>query len=259
MFLQATAIVASTPTYGDWTFWSFVVAAIALATSLAGPVRRFFKATRLVLEVHPRIALDHTFGNPQANLYVDLRNTGGRDIRVNAMRITIKRDNSEAREIGGQVYFETTNSKDPLLLVPFNIKASDNWSYPVKFFAQPDRQLDQKIRLNTSKLRSDIIEQRVVLGQELADKTLMVASEELVKPFIDLFNKQFFWTAGEYFITIAIMASPATGSLTKSFRFVIYESEADDLKVEIGEYKFGGGIYFDNTKHTVIFPPISLA
>ena len=79
MLLQdtATTIVAATHLYRDWTFWSFVVAALALATSLAGPLRRLLKATRLVMEVHQMIALDQRLGNPQANLYIDLRNAGG--------------------------------------------------------------------------------------------------------------------------------------------------------------------------------------
>jgi len=261
MFLQNPNVAVETAKsiFTDWAFWSFVVAAIALVASLAGPIRRFLKATRLVMEVHPRIALDHTFGNPQANLYIDLRNIGGRDIRVNEITMTVKRDDSELKKIRGQVYFETTGSQESLLLVPFNVKATESWAHPVKFYALPDRQLDQKIRKNISELKSDILKKRETLGEELAGKTLVTADDKFVQPFIELFNKQFFWKAGEYAITINIVTEPAKALLTKHFRFVIYESETADLHDEVEDYKYGSGVYFKNSKQTSIFPPISVA
>jgi hypothetical protein len=261
MFLQNphAAVETAKSIFQDWAFWSLVVSAIALVASLAGPIRRLLKATRLVMEVHPRIALDHIFGNPQANLYIDLRNTGGRVIRVNEITMIVSRDDSELRNIRGQVYFETTSSQEPLLLMPFNIKAADSWAHPVKFYAMPDRQLDQRIRKNTSELKSDIFKKREALGKELAAKTLVTSDDKFVQPFIDLFNKQFFWKAGEYAITINVVADPSRASLTKHFRFVIYESETADLHNEIEEYKYGSGVYFTSDKHTSIFPPISVA
>ncbi|MGB3463135.1 MAG: hypothetical protein WBA33_14330 [Rhodanobacter lindaniclasticus] len=251
------AVEAARSFYTDWTFWSFVVAAIALIASLWVPVRRFLKATRLILEVHPRIALDHTFGNPQANLYMDLRNTGGRDVRVNEITMTVTRDGSEVREIPGQVYFEKTSSQEPLLLVPFNIQASDSWAHPVKFYALPGRQLDQKIRKNISDLRSDIDKKREAMGKEVSKTTAAIADEMLVRPLVELFNSQFFWKAGEYAITLNVLAEPLSGSLTRRFRFVVYESEAADLAVEVEDYKYGGGVYYQSSKHASIFPPIA--
>ena len=259
MLLQtaATTIATTAPVFRDWAFWSFVVAAIALATSLAGPLRRLLKATRLVLEVHQTIALDHRLGNPQANLYIDLRNTGGRDIRVKAMLITLTRDGSESKTIGGQVYFESINSQQALLLVPFNIKAGESWAHPVKFYALPNRQLDQQVRVDISKFKDNILQKREALDPSVRSSTLVFADDMLVDPFIQLFNKQFFWTPGEYVIRIDITAEPAKGSLTKSYRFVIYEAEAAELKKEIETYSCGGGVYFDSDKHVSIFPPIS--
>lgn len=261
MLLQdaATTIVRTAHIYRDWTFWSFVVAAVALATSIAGPLRRLLKATQLVLEVHQTIALDHRLGNPQANLYLDLRNTGGRDIRVKAMVITLTRDGSESKMLSGQVYFETTNSQQQLLLVPFNIKSGDSWAHPVKFYTLPNRQLDQMIRMNISKLKDDILQKMEAIEPSLRSSTLAFADDVFVDPFVELFNKQFFWTPGEYIVKIDITGEPEKGSLTKSFRFVIYENEAAELKKEVESYNYGGGVYFDSDKHVVIFPPISAA
>jgi hypothetical protein len=260
MLLQdtATTIVTAINVYRDWTFWSFVVAAVALATSLAGPLRRLLKATRLIMEVHQMIALDQRLGNPQANLYIDLRNTGGRDIRVKAMSITLTRDGSESKVIDGQVYFETTSSQQQLLLVPFSIKSGESWAHPVKFYALPNRQLDQVIRVNISKLKENILHKKEAIEPSLRSSTLVIADDKFVDPFVELFNKRFYWTPGEYVAKIDIVTDPAKGCLSKSFRFVIYEAEAAELKREVESYNYGGGVYFDSDKHAAIFPPISV-
>lgn len=240
----------------DWTFWSFVVAALALAVSLAGPIRRALKTMRLLMDVHPSIALDGTFGSPQANMYIDLRNDGGRSVRVKAMTMSVARDGSDQRVIPGQVYFETTVSQQPLLLVPFDIKPAESWGHSVKFFAVPNRQLDHEIRENISRLKENIRIKREAL--EPSQRTTVVnADDEFVTPFIGLFERQFYWKPGEYIADVKIMADPKKASVSRSFRFVIYETEAAELKTEIKSYKVGERIYFNSHIPVAIHPAIS--
>lgn len=241
----------------NWAFWSFVVAALALVISLIGPLRRLLKATRLLMDVHSVIGLDTTFGNPQVNMYIDLRNRGGRNIRVKAMTVTLQRDNSELRILPGQIYFETTSSQQPLLLVPFDIKPEGNWGHPVKFYAMANRQLDQEIRGNISKVREDIRKKKEALEPNVRSSTLVYVDNSLVTPFLELFERQFYWMPGEYIAKVDITTDPKVGSLSKSFRFVIYESEAAELKMEVRSYNIGERISYNSGASVAIHPPIS--
>jgi len=70
------------PFYLDWTFWTAVVAAVALILSQLPPVLSWFRRAKIDIEVYSRIGLSHKIGNPNASMHIILSNSGGRALRI---------------------------------------------------------------------------------------------------------------------------------------------------------------------------------
>jgi len=69
--------------------------------------------------------------------------------------------------------------------------------------------------------------------------------KELVKPASDFFEKHFCWKAGEYSMSINVVTDCKSATVTKKYRFTIFESHEETL-TSIKEYfKYGGGIYWN--------------
>jgi hypothetical protein len=113
---------ASGSFYLDWQFWSAVVALLALALSQLPPVYLWFRPRRLDVEVHSRLLLTHKVGNPNVSMYVSIANTGGRELRVRGMRLSVSRDGKPLGVLPAQTYFETPSSQSSVLFVPFTLK-----------------------------------------------------------------------------------------------------------------------------------------
>lgn len=97
----------STPWYVDWTFWTAIVAALALILSQLPPVLHWFKGGQLDIEIHPRISITHKVGNPNATLHIVATNSGGRDIRVRSGQLTLTRDDDEPFAMPLKNYYAT--------------------------------------------------------------------------------------------------------------------------------------------------------
>src|SRR5438552_18688660 len=80
------------PFYLDWTFWTAVVAFVAVILSQVPPVRILFRRAAIKVEPYDRLNVTHHLGNPNVHLHVQLRNTGGRSVRVSSVSLAVPRD-----------------------------------------------------------------------------------------------------------------------------------------------------------------------
>ena len=120
---------APNPFYLDWQFWAAVVAVLALVLSQLPPVRLWFRPKRLEVEVHSRIQVTHKVGNPNVGIYVSVRNTGGRELRIRSLQISLTRDNAPLAVLSAQNYFESPSSQSSVLFVPFSLKPGETWAH----------------------------------------------------------------------------------------------------------------------------------
>jgi hypothetical protein len=247
--------VNTVPFFADWQFWSFVLASIAVILSQLPPVRLWFKPRRVEVEVHSRLLVTHKVGNPNLGVYLGIRNTGGRELRVSSVAVSVSRDGRLLSTLPAQNFFETASSQNTSLFVPFSLRPGDSWSHLVNFLHLFDRTTEKLFRESVSAMSADIRE-KLELRPE-SDKALVKAKPELVKPFTDMFGNMFIWTPGEYVIELVVTTDPSTAAFRRSYRFTLYESDSAELKSHTDDYPFGAGLTYSVERHTGVLVPLS--
>lgn len=237
----------SAPLYLDWQFWAAMLAALALVLSQLPPVILWFKPKRLEVEVHSRLVVTHKVGNPNLSLFLGLRNTGGRNLWVRAMRISIARDGQVVGTFPAQNFFETPTSQNPILLVPFLLKVGDGWFHTTSFLNFFDRQTERTYRAAEAVLRRDI--QAKLAARPREDKAAVEAAPELVAPFMATFERLFAWQPGEYEMELSIDTDSKVRAFHRRYRFTLFESDSTELRSHTDDYKFGGGLAYNVDRH----------
>lgn len=236
--------IAVEPFYWDWTFWSFVVAAIALLVSLAGPISRVVGPKKIAVELPGTVALDHYVGDPTLNLYMEIRNIGSVPVRIKSISADIKRDDGSGLAIQGWLYFEKSNLQQGLLLTPFSLKSKESWANHVRFYNIPSRQKDRRIRTAIGALKKEISRLQGELAPVARSSTVVSASEGFCEPLREMASANFFWLPGEYRLDIRVATEPVAASATKAFRFVLYEGDSSDLRSAVERYSTGNQVWY---------------
>ena len=243
------------PFYLDWTFWAAVWALTAIVLSQLPPIHLLLRPKRLEVEVHSRIGITHKVGNPNASVVVSIRNTGGRELRIRGLRLDITRDGKSLLTLPAQNYFELPSSQFSVLFVPFSLKPDETWAHSVAFLNFFDRLTEKQFRENLSALDSDI--RRKIREKSEDDKRAVSATPALVQPFNVLFEKLFVWLPGEYVANLQVNAEPGSASYSKKYRFTLYESDTAELRQQIEDYPFGGGLTYNVERHSGINVPLA--
>lgn len=228
----------------DWKFWSLVVSFIAVALSQMPPIKFWFRPRRLLVEVHSRILVSHRIGNPNIALYLSVHNSGGKRIRVLSSSISISRDGKSICGLPAQNYFKESDSKSSVLFVPYHLNPDETWAHITNFFEFFDRETEKNYRGHVSNLNRDI-RAKLEKRPKSKSKELVVAKDDLVAPFKELFAKEFVWVPGEYIAELNIKTNQASASFLKKYRFTLFESDTAELKAQSERFKFGEGVTYD--------------
>jgi len=259
-FLQITATRAAALSqthhfYADWTFWQGLVALLALVLSQLPPLTTYFRPGRLKADFPSKVLITHTFGNSNVNLLVGLRNVGALDVRVKSLWIMVRRAGAEAFRLDAH-NFENPGDPKSYFLVPFTVRANENWVRHYHFYREFDRDIDKQVREGRLAIGRQIRERRA--GMDTNDLSLVKVDDDLWKPFKIIFDRLFQWQAGEYEVVLHVEADSAKASLTKSLRFVLFEGDIDQLKDHVQEYATGGaGIQWSGERALAVFPTIT--
>ncbi len=228
--------------YANVEFWQGAAAFIAIILSQCPPVWLWFKRARLVVEPYDRVALTDEIGLPTVQWQLSITNMGGRDVRVKKVTLTLRREKDE-RAFSGRGYFEKSSDLQAVLLTPFSLKVQEVWSYNVSFFppmSWEDRQTFAKLRKT---LRDDILEKRAGLPKDHPD---IAADQQHVEALMKLFEKNFYWRAGEYEAILCVETDVAKANTSSRFRFTLFESESDAMRARSEQFKFGYGVITPN-------------
>lgn len=244
----------SIPIYFDWQFWSAIVGLSALALSQLPPVHLWFRPRRLEVEVHSRLQVTHKVGNPNVGIYVSVRNSGGRDLRVKSTQVSLSRDGIPLGVLPAQNYFETPSSQSSVLFVPFTLKPGETWAHGTNFLQLFDRATEKLYRESESALSSDIRRKLTARAEE--DKQAVRADSNLVQPFDAIFDRLFCWLPGEYVLELTVHTLPDSASFSRTYRFTLYESDAQELRSHKDDYPFGGGLSYNVDRHVGLSVPI---
>lgn len=237
----------------DWQFWSTLVALLALVLSQLPPVYLLFRPKRLEVDVHARIQVSHVVGNPTVALYLSVRNTGGRELRVKGLKLALSRDGKYIETFSAQGYFETPSSNSAVLFVPFTLKPNDSWGHATNFFVPFDRQTEKFLRNSEVALISEIRQKNNVIP---GPSPFTFANPALVDPLMKVFDKLFIWQPGEYSMELSIVTDPAAVLSKQVYKFTLYESDSEDLRSYTKEYRSGIGIS-SSVERPGVFVPLS--
>lgn len=246
---------APAPFYIDWQFWASVAAFAALVLSQLPPVRLWFRPRRVEVEIHSRLQVTHKVGNPNVGMYVSIRNTGGRELRIKSMSVGMTRDGTPLGYLPAQNYFETASSQAPSLFVPFSLKVGETWAHGTNFLRPFDRAHDKLFRESLSALQVDI--RKKIDSRPSEDKQAVKAQPILVQPFLAMFKEMFNWLPGEYVVELEVNAEPGSASFSKKYRFTLYESESAELTSHVEDYVYGGGLAYNVERHVGVFVPLA--
>ena len=240
--------------YQNWTFWAFVVAALALLLSQLPPLSDLLRRAKLDLEVYSRILVTHKVGNPNIGLQLIISNIGGKTIRIRGATVTLKCDGKHIASLPAQNYLSSpTDPKLTVLFTAFSLRPREDWNHMVNFLNFFSREDEKIYRRAESAIKNDIFKK---LAESEGKAKIVEADEEDVKPFIDMHKAFFIWHPGEYEMYISIDVIPRRAAIEKKFRFTIFESDSDDLAKSLDEYKFGDGIYWSSDRPKGIIVPI---
>jgi hypothetical protein len=198
--------------------------------------------------------VSHKVGNANINMFLMIRNTGGRELRVEKMQIALARDGKSVCTLPVQSYFKDLDSKSAVLFVPFSLKPDEAWSHTANFFNQWDRATDKAFRRDESAMREDI--QKKIAERAPDDKQAVLADQQILAGFLTLFERMFIWIPGEYVVTLSVSTDGAECTLSRQYRFTLYESDTADMRAQTEDYKFGGGIAYTLEKHSPVWVPI---
>ncbi len=238
----------SVPFYENWTFWTAIVAGLALILSQLPPLREIIKGAKLDLDVYSRIAITHKVGNPNILLHLILSNIGGRSVKIRSVTAVIKRENRVVGTLPAQTYVKNpSDTKSTIPFVSFSLRPKEDWAYPINLLKFFSRENEKKYREAESKIRERIIQMRALLE----NKDQVVEAEDLyVRPFFELYNELFIWQAGEFEMQVRVETDPDKAAVQKTYRFTLFESDSNILANHKEFYKTGEGINWPG-EHTI--------
>lgn len=242
----------TTPFYADWTFWTAVVALLALVLSQLPPLYTLFRAAALDVEAFDRIHVSHVLGQPTATLHLILTNSGGREAKIKSMSLAFTHD-GDTFELPGRGYYQSPVDQSAVILTSFRLPSNGEWKHIANFFTLPPRADEREIDQIKSAIRNNILPRKSEPGNE---NILIEAPPQLVAPALDFFHRKFRWHPGEYEVTAKIRAEPSSADIERRYRFTIFESDTAQLVGETERYRYGAGVYFNDSEQRPVFLPL---
>ncbi len=250
--ITAASNVAATPVYLDWTFWAFVVAAIAVVLSQLPPLYSVLRRPKLEVEAYRYLALSHTAGNPNVQLYLILTNAGGGEIKIKNMSMEFKRG-EKTFTVAAQNYLAQPNDTQVVMFASPKLKQDQEWRHVTNFLNFFSKEEEREYRRLRFDLRKDILAKREVLANK---DQIVHADDKYVAPILAFYEKRFFWEAGEYKVKLRVEADPEKVSVDRNFRFTIFESDSQLLRDHTKSYSAGAGILFTAADNELVITPL---
>ena len=230
----------------NWELWSVIVASLAIILSQLPPLHILFRKSKLDLEIHSRIFLSHSIGNPWLQINLIIRNIGGKTLRIQNIYVNILRDNKKIGELKAENYYSQPTNNQSILLTNFNLKPDEEWNQLTHFINYLDQNDARKYEEANIKLQNEIHQQQQKFGKDHLAK----ASDEYINPFNQLFEEKFIWQPGDYEIEVIITSNHI--KLSRKYRFIIFESMTEDLKKHREGYPMGDGIYWFSNNYKAL-------
>ncbi len=246
----------SIPFYWNWTFWSMVVAFMAIVLSQLPPIKSWFKKAKLDLDVYENISVAHKVGNPNLTLHVIISNIGGRRVRVKNINVSLEKNGGQLITLPAKSYLQDQSDDKQMLFTGFSLLPNEEWGEIIRCYRTFNRNEEETLDRIIREMKEDYYTQTSDLVEPYP---LIIHNNSLTRRAIDFFNSKFVWEVGEYIMSINVETMDKVADISKKFRFTIYESQRDDLREVTNKYEIGADLWCltngENTKHISL--PIS--
>jgi hypothetical protein len=245
------------PFYLDWTFWSFVAAAVAVVLSQLRPIREWRSKSQIEVDVYGKLAVDHLLGFPNLGAVIGIRNVGGKAARMHDITVVVAREGKVVATLRAASYFVTPESKTPVIFTPTQLEAGTEWVHTVHLVER----LPQNEDRNLARLRSDV---RLELTHALAERNrndpqsteLVEVGAALQQRMAAIFNERFPWVPGEFSLEVQVKADESIAAI-KRYRFTLYESDSQQLREDADRYRYGSEVVVNDTTRQLVWVDVA--
>ena len=206
----------------NWSFWAVVVASISVLLSQIPPIHEILKGAKLDLGIYHRITITHKIGNPNLQVYLLLSNLGGQKVKVVGINAIISRSESDEINLPAQNYYQKKNDQDTVIFTRFNLDPNEEWGHITNFLKFFDREDEKAYLKMENDLRADYRIYKENSKTSGDNTEVYEHPKKLVEPVFQFYDKNYFWKAGEYSMSINIITDNQSANITKNFRFTIF-------------------------------------
>jgi hypothetical protein len=206
----------------NWSSWAVVVASISVLLSQIPPIHEILKGAKLDLGIYHRITITHKIGNPNLQVYLLLSNLGGQKVKVVGINAIISRSESDEINLPAQNYYQKKNDQDTVIFTRFNLDPNEEWGHITNFLKFFDREDEKAYLKMENDLRADYRIYKENSKTSGDNTEVYEHPKKLVEPVFQFYDKNYFWKAGEYSMSINIITDNQSANITKNFRFTIF-------------------------------------
>jgi len=142
-----------------------------------------------------------------------------------------------------------------MIFTPLTLEPDEEWAAFVSFFVPFSTTDEREFKRLAKDLRADINSKLIARRRAGEDpKELVEADVARVTPVTAFFRAKRFWQAGEYAVRLTAACEPAKATVTRRFRFTLFESDVQDLDERETRYKNGAGVYFTDAEQVEVNP-----
>lgn len=173
---------------------------------------------------------------------------------MQSIAIAVTGEEGEPFTLPGQAFTESNWKESSHLLTQFSLEPGESWSRFVHFHALPSSENERQAKRLVKDLRNNIIQKLRGVDRNSEDQVdLTEADEAFVVPLIDFFTANRKWRAGQYRAVLSVACTPDRASISKEYRFTLFESDSAELEERTTRYKFGAGLYWEDQERQEIY------
>lgn len=146
-------------------------------------------------------------------------------------------------------YLSGSGDTGNILLTPFKLKAGDEWSHTVNFFADYSKEEQRRYKAFEKALRENIAARLVGMDP---NGPAIAGDEASVAPVLEFFNQKFKWLLGEYSVELSVQTVPTGAASVKRMRTTVFEWDSQDMKDFQEQFKFGKGLWWGEEPGVVL-------
>ena len=233
------------------------IAAVIIATLTGWPrIAGLFKKPALKVVAAQRCYVQHYCGRPQALLFMDIQNSGGRSTTIDSINAVL-RQGARSWKLSAQSYVaddlagriaQLVGQNRELLIGSVTLKPDEHWRGTVDAYDYPVESDEKRFNELVVQMQEDIDAKKQVAPQPVPSESapLIDVDPALVKVVTDYFNSNFGLAAGPYQLFVTVSFEGGRQLCVKGYSFTIYDAHEKDMRDIADSYRYG--IYYAHSR-----------